>query len=171
MSNGIGGDLFAIYWDAATGKAHRHQRERLGAARADHRHLRGKGNKEMPQLGIDTVTVPGCVDGWAKLHQRFGRLPWADLFRPAVYFATTRLSGHRADSRILARRRQEARRRMRTPRAVFLPHGQRARHRRGVSQSATGERARLVGQGRRERVLPRRDRRGDSPNLGKAAAA
>jgi gamma-glutamyltranspeptidase/glutathione hydrolase len=33
------------------------------------------------------VTVPGCVDGWEKLHQRFGRLPWADLFKPAIYYA------------------------------------------------------------------------------------
>jgi gamma-glutamyltranspeptidase/glutathione hydrolase len=33
------------------------------------------------------VTVPGCVDGWEKLHQRFGRLPWKELFAPAIYLA------------------------------------------------------------------------------------
>jgi gamma-glutamyltranspeptidase / glutathione hydrolase len=37
--------------------------------------------------GIHAVTVPGCVDGWEKLHQRFGRLKWRDLFKPAIYYA------------------------------------------------------------------------------------
>ncbi len=41
----------------------------------------------MPQDGIQSVTVPGAVDGWAKLHQRFGKLPWKDLFQPAIYYA------------------------------------------------------------------------------------
>ena len=41
----------------------------------------------MPAEGIDTVTVPGAVDGWNKLHQRFGRLPWKDLFTPAIFYA------------------------------------------------------------------------------------
>ena len=41
----------------------------------------------MPQAGIDSVTVPGAVDGWAKAHARFGRLPWKDLFTPAIYYA------------------------------------------------------------------------------------
>ena len=41
----------------------------------------------MPLAGIHSVTVPGAVDGWAKMHARFGKLPWADLFAPAIYFA------------------------------------------------------------------------------------
>ena len=41
----------------------------------------------MPQEGIHSATVPGAVDGWAKAHQRFGRLPWKDLFTPAIYYA------------------------------------------------------------------------------------
>ena len=41
----------------------------------------------MPQFGIDSVTVPGVVDGWAKLHDRFGKLPWRDLFQPAIFYA------------------------------------------------------------------------------------
>ncbi|HVX66044.1 MAG TPA: gamma-glutamyltransferase [Bryobacteraceae bacterium] len=88
MSNGIGGDLFAIYWDASTGKLSGINASGWAPRALTIDYLKGKGNKEMPALGIDTVTVPGCVDGWAKLHQRFGRLPWADLFRPAVYFAS-----------------------------------------------------------------------------------
>ena len=42
----------------------------------------------MPSAGIDSVTVPGAVDGWAKLHDRFGKLPWTQLFRPAIFYAS-----------------------------------------------------------------------------------
>ena len=41
----------------------------------------------MPQAGIDSVTVPGAVEGWSKAHARFGKLPWKDLFTPAIYYA------------------------------------------------------------------------------------
>jgi gamma-glutamyltranspeptidase / glutathione hydrolase len=41
----------------------------------------------MPSTGIHTVTVPGAVDGWDKMHKRFGKLPWRDLFQPAIYYA------------------------------------------------------------------------------------
>src|SRR5262249_13764711 len=48
---------------------------------------KGKGEKTMPQDGIQSVTVPGCVNGWARLHKKFGKLPWKDLFQPAIYHA------------------------------------------------------------------------------------
>lgn len=41
----------------------------------------------MPQFGIDSVTVPGVVDGWTKLHDRWGELPWYGLFQPAIFYA------------------------------------------------------------------------------------
>src|SRR5260370_25077168 len=49
--------------------------------------LKQKGYRNMPEDGIHTVTVPGCVAGWEKLHKKFGRLGWAELFRPAIYYA------------------------------------------------------------------------------------
>jgi gamma-glutamyltranspeptidase/glutathione hydrolase len=88
MSNGMGGDLFAIYWDAKTGELSGINASGWAPQGLTIDHLKAKGLTRMPQLGIDTVTVPGCVEGWTKLHQRFGRLPWADLFRPAIYFAS-----------------------------------------------------------------------------------
>jgi gamma-glutamyltranspeptidase/glutathione hydrolase len=42
---------------------------------------------KMPQEGIDTVTVPGAVEGWNKLHERFGHLDWKELFAPAIFYA------------------------------------------------------------------------------------
>ncbi len=88
MSNGMGGDLFAIYWDARTGTLTGINASGWAPAGLTIDHIKRKGLSHMPQLGIDSVTVPGCVEGWARLHQRFGRLPWADLFRPALHFAS-----------------------------------------------------------------------------------
>jgi gamma-glutamyltranspeptidase / glutathione hydrolase len=88
MSNGMGGDLFAIYWDAKTSTLTGINASGWAPKAWTIERLKQKGITKMPQSGIDSVTVPGCVDGWAKLHQRFGRLPWADVFRPAIYFAS-----------------------------------------------------------------------------------
>ena len=41
----------------------------------------------MPQDGIHSVTVPGAVEGWSKMHQRYGKLPWKDLFQDAIAYA------------------------------------------------------------------------------------
>ncbi len=87
MMNGIGGDLFAIYWDAKTGKLYGLNASGWAPRGLTPEHLRQKGLTAMPRVGIDSVTVPGAVAGWAKLHERFGKLPWAQLFPPAVDFA------------------------------------------------------------------------------------
>jgi len=86
-SNGIGGDLFAIYWDAKTGKLSGINASGWAPTGLTIDFLKSQGLTAMPQEGIHSVTVPGCVDGWEKLHRRFGKLPWADLFQPAIYFA------------------------------------------------------------------------------------
>ena len=87
MMNGIGGDLFAIYWDAQTGKLYGLNASGWAPKALTVEHLLAKGATAMPQSGIDSVTVPGAVDGWAKLHARFGKLPWAELFQPAIFYA------------------------------------------------------------------------------------
>ena len=86
-SCGIGGDLFAIYWDARTGKLTAINASGWAPKALTIDVLKSLGNTTMPQEGIQSVTVPGCVDGWAKLHKRFGKLPWKDLFQPAIYYA------------------------------------------------------------------------------------
>jgi gamma-glutamyltranspeptidase / glutathione hydrolase len=96
-SNGMGGDLFAIYWDAGTGKLSAINASGWAPTGLTIDFLKSHGlavapkegvHSAMPQEGIHSVTVPGCVEGWAKLHQRFGKLPWSDLFQPAIYFAS-----------------------------------------------------------------------------------
>ena len=89
MMNGVGGDLFAMEWDAKTGKLTGLNASGWAPERLTPAFLNGKGITPMPQAGIYSVTVPGCVRGWEALHQKFGRLPWAEIFHPAVYFAKT----------------------------------------------------------------------------------
>ena len=87
MMNGIGGDMFAIYWDAQTGKLTGINASGWAPQALTPEHLRAKSVTQMPRHGIDSVTIPGAVAGWAAMHKRFGKLPWKDLFAPAIYYA------------------------------------------------------------------------------------
>jgi gamma-glutamyltranspeptidase/glutathione hydrolase len=87
MMNGIGGDLFAIYRDAKTGRLSGMNASGPAPKGLTTELLRQRGRFSMPQEGILSVSVPGCVDGWQKLHAKFGKLAWADLFRPSIHYA------------------------------------------------------------------------------------
>ena len=87
MMNGIGGDLFLIYWDAKTGKLYGLNSSGWAPRGLTIEYLKQHGVTSMPQHGINSVTVPGAVEGWSEAHQRFGRLPWKELFGPAIYYA------------------------------------------------------------------------------------
>src|SRR5581483_3652869 len=87
MMNGIGGDLFLIYWDAKSGKLYGLNASGWAPRKLTIEFLAQHGITTMPHDGIQTVTVPGAVDGWSQAHKRFGRLPWKDLFMPAIYYA------------------------------------------------------------------------------------
>ena len=84
MMDGPGGDLFALYWDAKTGKLTGINASGWSPKALTLDYL-DKNNLSLS--GIHAVTVPGCVAGWEQLHKRFGRLAWKDLFRPAIYYA------------------------------------------------------------------------------------
>jgi gamma-glutamyltranspeptidase / glutathione hydrolase len=88
MMNGMGGDLFAIEWNAKTGKVSGLNASGWAPERLTLSYLRSKGQRHIPETGILSVSVPGCVMGWWELHQRFGKLPWKDLFKPAIYYAS-----------------------------------------------------------------------------------
>jgi gamma-glutamyltranspeptidase/glutathione hydrolase len=85
--NGIGGDLFAIYWDAKSGKLYGLNASGWAPKALTIDYLKSKNLTKMPGSGIDTVTVPGAVEGWNRLHERFGRMAWKDLFAPAIFYA------------------------------------------------------------------------------------
>ncbi len=87
MMCGIGGDLFAIHRDGKTGKITGLDGSGWAGKAMTVENLRAKGFSSMPTGGIHTATVPGAVDGWWRMHKKFGKLPWADLFKPAIYYA------------------------------------------------------------------------------------
>ena len=87
MMNGIGGDLFLLYWDAKTGKLYGLNASGWAPQGLTLDFLKKQGVTSMPEDGIHSATVPGSVDGWAKAHERFGKLPWKVLFTPAIYYA------------------------------------------------------------------------------------
>jgi gamma-glutamyltranspeptidase / glutathione hydrolase len=86
MMNGIGGDLFVMYWDAKSGKLTGLNASGPAPRGLSADFLTRQGFQSIPQ-GIHSVTVPGAVDGWAKMHERYGKLPWKDLFQAAIAYA------------------------------------------------------------------------------------
>ena len=90
--NGIGGDLFAIVWDPKTQQLYGYNgsgRSPVGATLADMQaaadaHMEGK---EIPPYGAAPVSVPGTVDGWFALHEKFGRASMQDILRPTIEYA------------------------------------------------------------------------------------
>ena len=84
---GIGGDLFALVWDAKSAKLHGLNASGRSPAALTLDVFRERGLRRIPSLGPLPVTVPGCVDGWFELHRRFGKLPVADVLAPAIAYA------------------------------------------------------------------------------------
>jgi len=87
MSDGIGGDLFAIIYEAKTGKLRGVNASGWAPAAMTLDFVRRRGFQEMPQDGILTVTVPGCVAGWDVLRRQYGKLPMQMLLASAIYYA------------------------------------------------------------------------------------
>jgi gamma-glutamyltranspeptidase/glutathione hydrolase len=86
-SNGIGGDLFAIVYEAESGKFYGLNASGWAPAALTIEALKQQGHDDMPSRGPHSVTVPGTVDGWAKLLQRFGRMDFAQVLSPAIRHA------------------------------------------------------------------------------------
>lgn len=84
---GIGGDLFAIVWDAQTQKLHGLNASGRSPKSLTRAYFLEKGLTSIPSYGPLPVTVPGCVDGWFELHRRFGKLSMRDVLQPAIGYA------------------------------------------------------------------------------------
>jgi gamma-glutamyltranspeptidase / glutathione hydrolase len=87
MMNGIGGDLFAIVYEAKSGRRFGMNASGWAPRGLTPEYLRAHGITTMPDHGIYSVTVPGAVDGWIKLHEKFGRRPLAEDLGDAVRIA------------------------------------------------------------------------------------
>src|SRR5579863_2833328 len=87
MQCGLGGDLFVLHYEAATGTLSGLNASGPAPQALTPEFLRARGFDAMPAEGIHSVTVPGAVRGWGELHARFGRLPWKALFHEAIAFA------------------------------------------------------------------------------------
>jgi len=85
--NGMGGDLFALVYDAGRDALHGLNASGPAPGGLSTGVLRRFGMTAMPATGIHSVTVPGAVGGWAALHERFGRVPLADVLAPAIFYA------------------------------------------------------------------------------------
>lgn len=87
MMCGIGGDLFVLYWEAKSGKLYGLNASGWAPKALSPSVLAAKGVRTMPSDGVHSVTVPGTVNGWKALHDKFGRVKWADLFGASVFYA------------------------------------------------------------------------------------
>ncbi len=89
MSCGIGGDVFAIVWDAKTQKLHGLNGSGRSPGSLSRQWFLDHGHQTIPSRGPLSWSVPGCVDGWFALHDRFGRTPMRDLLQPTIETART----------------------------------------------------------------------------------
>ena len=89
MSTGIGGDLFALVWDASDKSIRALNASGRAPAAASLEELRGQGHTYISSLSPYAVTVPGCVDGWDTLIAECGGMPLSEVLAPAIEYATT----------------------------------------------------------------------------------
>ena len=85
--NGIGGDLFVILWDAKTKKLYGLNASGPSPQSISIEYFTANKLEKIPSYGPLPVSVPGAVDGWIKLHERFGKLPFEELFKPTIDYA------------------------------------------------------------------------------------
>jgi len=89
--NGIGGDLYAIIWDAKTGTLHGLNASGRSPLGLSYDTLKAEldklGRHDLPPHGMLPISVPGTVDGWFEMHQKFGKLPMPTLLQPTIDYA------------------------------------------------------------------------------------
>src|SRR6202451_1490820 len=85
--NGMGGDLFAIFYDAKTGKLYGLNSSGWTPKQLTIEYLKSHGMNHINPIGVETIDIPGTVAGWDALRGRFGTLPFSEILAPAIYYA------------------------------------------------------------------------------------
>ncbi len=85
--NGMGGDLFAIIWDAKTGKLYGLNASGRSPKSLTREWFIENGYEKIPSHGPLPVSVPGAVDGWFEMHEKFGSIPMQDILAPTIRYA------------------------------------------------------------------------------------
>ena len=85
--NGIGGDLFAIIWDAKTQQLYGLNASGRSPKSLTLDYFIENNYEKIPAYGALPVSVPGCVDGWFEMHQKFGRMEMKNILEPAIQYA------------------------------------------------------------------------------------
>ncbi|NND78432.1 MAG: gamma-glutamyltransferase, partial [Maribacter sp.] len=85
-SCGIGGDIFAIVWDAKTEKLYGFNGSGRSPKSLDMDYFVEKGMERIPLFGPLAVSTPGTVDGWFMMHDKFGKLPMSEILSPAIQY-------------------------------------------------------------------------------------
>ncbi len=85
--NGMGGDLFAIYYEAKTGKLYGLNSSGWTPKALTIDYLKAHGVDHINPIGVETIDIPGAVAGWAAMRSRFGTLPFSQPLAPAIYYA------------------------------------------------------------------------------------
>jgi gamma-glutamyltranspeptidase/glutathione hydrolase len=86
MMNGIGGDFFALHWDAKTQTLAGLNASGPAPRQLSPEFLEARGVRGMSEAGVHAITVPGAVAGWAHLHRRFGKTEWRRLFEAGIAY-------------------------------------------------------------------------------------
>src|SRR5882724_4171790 len=85
--NGMGGDLFAIVYEAKTGKVYGLNSSGWTPKALTIDYLKAKGVTKLDRIGVHAITVPGCVAGWDALRRRFGTKQFSELLASAIFYA------------------------------------------------------------------------------------
>lgn len=89
--NGIGGDLYAIVWDAKTEQLYGLNASGRSPIGLSYQHVAAElermGRSDLPPHGMLPISVPGAIDGWFELHEKFGQLPMTKILQPSIDYA------------------------------------------------------------------------------------